>query len=115
MKLILRNNKEEDVIITLTKQGYIKRIPSDTYKVQNRGGKGIVALTTKEDDYVDSLFVTSTHNEILFFTNKGRVYKLKAYEIPEGKRQENRSKYHKSVGTYARRKSKCRYSYKRNS
>ena len=79
--------KEEDVVITLTKQGYIKRIPSDTYKVQNRGGKGVVALTTKEDDYVDSLFITSTHSEILFFTNKGRVYKLKAYEIPEGKRQ----------------------------
>ena len=54
--------KEEDVVITLTKQGYIKRIPSDTYKVQNRGGKGVVALTTKEDDYVDSLFVTSTHS-----------------------------------------------------
>ena len=79
--------KEEDVVITLTKQGYIKRIPSDTYKVQNRGGKGVVALTTKEDDYVDSLFITSTHSLILFFTNKGRVYKLKAYEIPEGKRQ----------------------------
>lgn len=79
--------KEEDVVITLTKQGYIKRIPSDTYKVQNRGGKGVVALTTKEDDYVDSLFVTSTHNDVLFFTNKGRVYRLKAYEIPEGKRQ----------------------------
>lgn len=79
--------KEEDVVITLTKQGYIKRIPSDTYKVQNRGGKGVVALTTKEDDYVDSLFITSTHSVILFFTNKGRVYKLKAYEIPEGKRQ----------------------------
>lgn len=79
--------KEEDVVITLTKQGYIKRIPEDTYKVQNRGGKGVVALTTKEGDYVDSLFVTSTHNDILFFTNKGRVYKLKAYEIPEGKRQ----------------------------
>lgn len=79
--------KEEDVVITLTKQGYIKRIPEDTYKVQNRGGKGVVALTTKEDDYVDSLFVTSTHSMILFFTNKGRVYKLKAYEIPEGKRQ----------------------------
>lgn len=79
--------EEEDVVITLTKQGYIKRIPEDTYKVQNRGGKGVVALTTKEDDYVDSLFVTSTHNDILFFTNKGRVYRLKAYEIPEGKRQ----------------------------
>ena len=58
--------KEEDVVITLTKQGYIKRIPEDTYKVQNRGGKGVVALTTKEDDYVDSLFVTSTHSMILF-------------------------------------------------
>lgn len=79
--------KEEEVVITLTRQGYIKRIPSDTYKVQNRGGKGVIALTTKEDDYVDSLFVTSTHSEILFFTNKGRVYTLKAYEIPEGKRQ----------------------------
>ena len=73
--------KEEDVVITLTKQGYIKRIPSDTYKVQNRGGKGVVALTTKEDDYVDSLFVTSTHSLILFFTNKGRVYKLKCSKI----------------------------------
>lgn len=79
--------KEEDVIITLTHSGYIKRLPEDTYKIQRRGGKGITALTTKENDFVEHLFITSTHNTILFFTNKGKVYLLKAYEIPEGKRQ----------------------------
>ncbi|WP_100065403.1 DNA gyrase subunit A [Miniphocaeibacter massiliensis] len=79
--------EEEDVLITLTKQGYVKRIPADSYKVQNRGGKGVMGLTTKEDDFVETLFITSTHSTILFFTNKGRVYSLKAYEIPEGKRQ----------------------------
>ena len=78
---------EEDVLITLTNHGYIKRTPANSYKVQNRGGKGVMGLTTKEDDFVETLFVTSTHNIILFFTNKGRVYNLKAYEIPEGKRQ----------------------------
>lgn len=78
---------EEDVLITLTNHGYIKRTPANSYKVQNRGGKGVMGLTTKEDDFVETLFVTSTHNTILFFTNKGRVYNLKAYEIPEGKRQ----------------------------
>lgn len=78
---------EEDVLITLTRQGYIKRLPADTYKVQNRGGKGVVGLTTKEDDFVEDLFITSTHDNILFFTNQGRVYSKKAYEIQEGKRQ----------------------------
>lgn len=78
---------EEDVLITLTRQGYIKRLPADTYKVQNRGGKGVIGLTTKEDDFVENLFVTSTHDDILFFTNQGRVYSKKAYEIQEGKRQ----------------------------
>ena len=78
---------EEDVLITLTRQGYIKRLPTDTYKVQNRGGKGVIGLTTKEDDFVENLFVTSTHDNILFFTNQGRVYSKKAYEIQEGKRQ----------------------------
>lgn len=78
---------EEDVLITLTRQGYIKRLPADTYKVQNRGGKGVIGLTTKEDDFVENLFVTSTHDTILFFTNQGRVYSKKAYEIQEGKRQ----------------------------
>ena len=78
---------EEDVLITLTSQGYIKRLPADTYKVQNRGGKGIIGLTTKDDDFVEDLFVTSTHDTILFFTNQGRVYSKKAYEIQEGRRQ----------------------------
>lgn len=79
--------KEEDVIITLTHKGYIKRIPENTYKTQKRGGKGITGLTTKENDFVENLFITSTHDNILFFTNKGKAYLLKAYEIPEGKRQ----------------------------
>ncbi|CCQ96923.1 DNA gyrase (subunit A) [[Clostridium] ultunense Esp] len=79
--------EEEDVIITLTHYGYIKRMPQDTYKIQRRGGKGITGLTTREEDFVENLFITSTHDTILFFTNKGRVYSLKAYEIPEGRRQ----------------------------
>lgn len=79
--------EEEEVLITLTNQGYIKRLPADTYKVQNRGGKGVSGMTTKDDDFVQDLFVTSTHNNILFFTNKGRVYVKKAYQIKEGKRQ----------------------------
>ena len=78
---------EEDVIITLTHYGYIKRLPEDTYKAQKRGGRGITAITTREEDFVEHLFVTSTHDTILFFTNEGRVFSLKAYEIPEGKRQ----------------------------
>ncbi len=79
--------EEEDVLITITKQGYVKRIPADSYKVQNRGGKGVIGLNLKDGDFVETLFVTSTHSTILFFTNKGRVYSLKAYEIPEGGRQ----------------------------
>lgn len=79
--------EEEEVIITLTNQGYIKRIPADTYKVQNRGGKGVVGMATKDDDFVQDLFVTSTHDNILFFTNKGRAYMKKAYEIKDAKRQ----------------------------
>ena len=79
--------EEEDVIITLTHYGYIKRLPEDTYKTQRRGGKGITGLTTREEDFVKDLFITSTHDTILFFTNKGRVYALKAYQIPEGRRQ----------------------------
>jgi len=79
--------EEEDVIITLTHSGYIKRIPESTYKTQKRGGKGITGLTTKENDFVENLFITSTHDNILFFTNKGKAYLLKAYDIPEGKRQ----------------------------
>ncbi len=79
--------EEEDVVITLTHFGYIKRTPEYTYKTQKRGGKGIIALTTREEDFVEDLYITSTHDTILFFTNKGRVYSLKAYEIPEGSRQ----------------------------
>ena len=75
--------QEEDVTITLTHSGYIKRIPADTYSAQRRGGKGIQAMSTKEDDFVEHIMVTSTHSDVLFFTNKGRVYKLRAYEIPE--------------------------------
>ncbi len=79
--------EEEDVVITLTHFGYIKRLPEDTYKIQKRGGRGITAITTREEDFVEHLFITSTHDTILFFTNEGRVFALKAYEIPEGKRQ----------------------------
>ncbi|WP_053955131.1 DNA gyrase subunit A [Inediibacterium massiliense] len=78
---------EEEVAITLTHLGYVKRLPADTYKSQRRGGKGITGLTTREEDFVETLFITSTHNYLLFFTNRGRVYRLKAYEIPEAKRQ----------------------------
>jgi len=79
--------EEEDVVITLTHFGYIKRTPESTYKTQRRGGKGIIALTTRDEDFVEDLYITSTHDTILFFTNKGKVYSLKAYEIPEGSRQ----------------------------
>lgn len=78
--------QEHDVVITLTHAGYIKRLPVDTYTAQKRGGRGIQAMTTKENDFVENMFVTSTHNNLLFFTNLGRVHKLKAYEIPEAGR-----------------------------
>lgn len=77
---------EEDVVITLTHNGYIKRLPADTYSSQKRGGKGIQAMTTKEDDFVEHVFITSNLNNLLFFTNKGRAYALKVYEIPEAGR-----------------------------
>ncbi|OPX41961.1 DNA gyrase subunit A [Ruminiclostridium hungatei] len=79
--------QEEESVITMTHFGYVKRLPADTYKSQRRGGKGIIGLSTREEDFVKNLFVTSTHNFIMFFTNKGRVYRLKAYEIPEAGRQ----------------------------
>ena len=78
--------KEEDNVITLTHRGYIKRLPVDTYRSQHRGGKGITGLTTREEDYVETLFITSTHSHILFFTNKGKVFRLKGYELPEASR-----------------------------
>lgn len=78
---------EEDVVITLTHFGYVKRLPLDTYKSQRRGGKGVTGVTTREEDFVEKLIITSSHDYLLFFTNKGKVYRLNAYEIPEAKRQ----------------------------
>ncbi len=77
---------KEDVVITMTKLGYIKRMSDDTFKAQNRGGKGIKGMQTLEEDYVEELFMSNTHHYIMFFTNKGRVYRLKGYEIPEASR-----------------------------
>ena len=76
----------EEVTITLTHQGYIKRLPVDTYKAQKRGGKGISSMTTKEEDFVEKLLITSNHEKVLFITNKGKIYNLNAYEIPQTSR-----------------------------
>ena len=78
--------KEEQSVIALTHFGYIKRMPIDTYKSQKRGGKGITGIATREDDFVKQIFTASTHDTILFFSNKGKLYKLKGYEIPEAGR-----------------------------
>jgi DNA gyrase subunit A len=76
----------EDTVVLMTRDGYIKRLPPDTFKVQGRGGKGVVGLTTKEEDLVDFIFTTLTHNDVLFFTTRGRVFQLKAYDIPQAAR-----------------------------
>ena len=78
--------KEEQVVISLTKFGYIKRSPVDTFKSQKRGGKGITGMTTKEDDFVKEIFISSSHDTLLFFSNKGKLYRLRAYEVPEAGR-----------------------------
>lgn len=78
--------EEENVAITLTHLGYIKRVPADTYKAQKRGGKGITGITTRENDFVKDLIITSTHDYLIFFTNTGKAHKIKAYEIPEATR-----------------------------
>ena len=78
--------KEEQTVIALTHFGYIKRMPIDTYKSQRRGGKGITGMTTREEDFVKEIFIASTHDTILFFTSKGKLYRLKGYEIPEAGR-----------------------------
>ena len=78
--------EEEECVFTLTAGGYIKRTPASTYRTQRRGGKGITAMATKEEDYVDTVFTASTHDYILFFTNKGRVHRKKGYQIPEAGR-----------------------------
>ncbi|MFO7318611.1 MAG: DNA gyrase subunit A [Bacillota bacterium] len=77
---------EEDIVITLTHHGYIKRLPVTTYRSQRRGGRGITALSTKAEDFVEHLFITTTHTYVLFFTDRGRVYRLKGHEIPEAGR-----------------------------
>ncbi len=77
---------EEDIIVTITHQGYIKRLPIDTYRSQRRGGRGISAIHNKAEDFVEQLFVASTHSYVLFFTNKGRVYRVRGHEIPEASR-----------------------------
>ncbi|WP_020620964.1 DNA gyrase subunit A [Paenibacillus daejeonensis] len=74
---------QEDVIVTITHSGYVKRLPVTTYRSQKRGGRGVIGMETKDDDYVEHLYVTNTHHFLLFFTNKGKVYRLKAYEIPD--------------------------------
>ena len=78
--------EEENVAVTLTHLGYIKRVPADTYKAQRRGGKGIMGITTKDNDFVKDLIMTSTHDYLMFFTNTGKAHKLKAFEIPEASR-----------------------------
>ena len=77
---------DENVAITITHLGYIKRVTSDTYKPQKRGGKGITALTTRENDFVKDMFITSTHDYLIFFTNTGKAHKIKAFEVPEASR-----------------------------
>jgi DNA gyrase subunit A len=73
----------EEVVVTITHTGYVKRLPVSTYRSQKRGGKGVIGMDTKEDDFVEHLFTTNSHHTLLFFTNKGKAYRLKAYEIPE--------------------------------
>lgn len=77
---------EEQAMVIITKSGYVKRLPPDTYKTQGRGGKGVIGITTKEEDVVEWLQTTNTHDDILFFTTKGRVFATKVYELPEGSR-----------------------------
>jgi DNA gyrase subunit A len=79
--------KEENVVVTISHAGYIKRIPAETYKSQNRGGRGVMAAGAREEDFIENLFIASTHSYILFFTNKGNVHWLKVYRIPEASRQ----------------------------
>ncbi|MEG2212831.1 MAG: DNA gyrase C-terminal beta-propeller domain-containing protein, partial [Clostridiales bacterium] len=78
---------EEDMVITITNSGYIKRLSTNTYRQQRRGGRGVTAMTTKQEDFVEQLFITTTHHYLMVFTRKGRVYRLKVHEIPEAGRQ----------------------------
>ena len=78
--------EEEDMVVTMTHYGYVKRLPKTTYRAQRRGGKGVMATATREEDFVEQMYVTSTHDPIMFFTNMGRVYQMNCYEIPEAGR-----------------------------
>ena len=78
---------EEDMVVTVTHAGYVRRLPVVTYRSQKRGGKGISALSLKEHDFVEDMFVASTHDYVMFFTNFGKVYRLKVHELPIGSRQ----------------------------
>src|SRR5262249_19731856 len=78
---------EEDMVIAITRSGYVKRLPVSTYREQQRGGKGVMGMDLKEDDYIEHLFVASTHDFILFFSSTGKVYRLKVHELPLGTRQ----------------------------
>lgn len=78
--------QEEDMVVTMTHFGYIKRVPSDTYRAQRRGGRGITAITTRDEDFVEKVMVTSTHTDLLFFTNRGKVFQLRCHQIPEAGR-----------------------------
>ena len=77
---------DEPTVVMLTTDGYIKRLPPDTFRTQKRGGKGVVGLATKEEDQVEQLFSTSTHADLMFFTTRGRIFQLKAYDVPQGSR-----------------------------
>ena len=77
---------EEDMVVTMTHFGYVKRLPKTTYRAQRRGGKGVIGATTREEDFVEQMYVTSTHDPIMFFTNRGRVHRRKGYQIPEAGR-----------------------------
>ncbi len=78
--------QEEDMVVTLTHRGYVKRLPKDTYRAQRRGGKGIMGAAAREEDFVEQMYVTSTHDPLMFFTNRGRAYQMNCYEIPEAGR-----------------------------
>src|SRR5204862_7533839 len=77
---------DEQMVISLTASGYAKRVPLTTYRQQRRGGRGVMGMDLKEGDYIEHLHICSTHDYLLFFTNKGKVYRIKVYELPEGAR-----------------------------
>ena len=101
--------KEEETVITLSHFGYIKRLPLDTYKSQKRGGKGITGMTTREEDFVKEIFTASTHDTIMFFSNKGKLYKLRGYEIPEARKNSKRNCNSKLIKLRFWRENICNY------